>query len=110
MLLAMAAAPQVADLVLATTDLAVSVNPKVGSGPGKQTVQQLINWVAFMALALCALGLIVSGAMWGIGSWADHGRAASSGKSGVVFSGFAAALIGASAAIINWAEQIGGMA
>lgn len=80
--------------------VSMSLNPT--GLPGSQLLQQLTNAIGFWALALTLIALVISSAAWALGAHSQNYQTTASGKRGVLISIFAALLIGASPALINF--------
>ena len=74
-----------------------------GAGP----VQQLINGIGAFALLLSLVGIIIGGAMWGVGSLSSNYHQAAVGKRATLYSVVGAVIVGAAAALVNWAFSLG---
>ncbi len=81
---------------------AVGGSPDPAQLPGGQVLQQLTNGIMGWALILALIALIASAASWALGANSQNYQYAVAGKRGVIVSGLAALLIGASPAIINF--------
>ena len=55
----------------------VNFTPDFDAIPGAGPVQQLINGIGAFALLLALVGIIIGGAMWGVGSLSSNYRQAS---------------------------------
>ena len=80
----------------------VNLNPDPGKLPGGEVLQSLTNGIAGFALIFCLIGLVVSAAMWGVGSNSNNYQQTFAGKRGLAVCAIGALLIGAAAAIINF--------
>jgi hypothetical protein len=80
----------------------VSVNPEAGGVPGSGAVQTIANGIAWWALVLSLLGLVIGAASWAIGSHSSNYQYATAGRRAVIVSGLAALLIGAAPTVINF--------
>ena len=87
---------------------AVEMNPDASQLPGGQVLQNIINGVGGWAIALALLALVVSAAIWALGSNSQNYQYTVVGKRGVVVSAIAALLIGAAPAVINFFYSAGG--
>jgi hypothetical protein len=85
--------------------LAISVNP--GGGPGGNSVQTVLNWLAGLVLGVCGIGIVASAATWAIAHHVGAGHHEAKGKQGVVTSIIAAMVVGAAAALINFGLSVG---
>ena len=85
----------------------VNMTPDFGAIPGAGPVQQIINGIGAFALLLSLVGIVVGGAMWGIGSLSSNYHQAAVGKRATLFSIVGAVIVGAAAALVNWAFSLG---
>ncbi|HKE99392.1 MAG TPA: DUF6112 family protein [Actinomycetes bacterium] len=85
----------------------VRMRPDFSVIPGSNTLQQLINGVGAFALLLSLIGVIVGGGMWGVGSLSSNHHAATIGKRATMYSIAGALIVGAGAALVNWAFGLG---
>jgi hypothetical protein len=84
----------------------ITVNPKP-TLPGSNLPQIIINGVAYIGIGASLLGLLIGGASWGLGSvTANYGRA-DFGKRMTFYSVCGGLIIGAAAALINFAVGLG---
>jgi hypothetical protein len=81
---------------------AVSMDPDTSQLPGGQVLQNLTNGIGGWAIVLALVALVVSAAVWALGSNSQNYQYTVAGKRGVVVAGLAALLIGAAPAIINF--------
>ena len=84
----------------------VSFTPDFDAIPGSGPIQQLINGIGAFALLLSLVGIIIGGAMWGVGSLSSNYHQAAVGKRATLYS-VIGAIIGAAAALVNWAFSLG---
>ena len=70
-------------------------------------VQTLINGIGAFALLIALVGIIIGGAMWGIGSLSSNYHQAAVGKRATLYSVVGAIIVGAAAALVNWAFSLG---
>jgi len=82
--------------------VAVSMTPDPGQLPGGQVLQRLTDGLGGWALALSLVGLLVGAAAWALGAHSQNYQQSYSGRKAVLVSGFAALLIGAGPAIVNF--------
>jgi hypothetical protein len=80
----------------------VNLKPDPDNLPGGNVLQSLTNGIAGFALIFCLIGLVVSAGLWALGSNSNNFQQTFVGKRGFAVCGFAALLIGAAAAIINF--------
>ncbi len=75
--------------------------------PGSNLPAILINGLAYLAIGASAIGIVLGAACWGLGSMgANYGRA-EFGKRCTFYSVVGGLIVGAAAAIINWAVGLG---
>jgi hypothetical protein len=96
-------------MLLRMSMLAQQVNftPDFDAIPGAGPVQQLINGIGAFALLLSLVGIIIGGAMWGVGSLSSNYHQAAVGKRATLYSVVGAVIVGAAAALVNWAFSLG---
>ena len=85
----------------------VNFTPDFNAIPGAGSVQQLINGIGAFALLLSLVGIIIGGAMWGVGSLSSNYHQAAVGKRATLYSVVGAIIVGAAAALVNWAFSLG---
>ena len=85
----------------------VRMNPDTSQLPGGQLLQDITNGIGGWAIVLSLVALMVSSAVWALGSNSQNYQYTVVGKRGVVVSGGAALLIGAAPAIINFFYRAG---
>jgi hypothetical protein len=85
----------------------VTFTPDFNAIPGAGPVQQLINGIGAFALLLSLVGIIIGGAMWGVGSLSSNYHQAAVGKRATLYSVVGAVIVGAAAALVNWAFSLG---
>ena len=73
-----------------------------GNLPGDTTLADLASGVGHWALLASIVGVIVGGVMWAFGHFSHNYQQSYSGRRGVIVSGVAALLIGASSQIIGF--------
>jgi|tagenome__1003787_1003787.scaffolds.fasta_scaffold20653915_1 hypothetical protein len=93
-----------ASMILAQS---VRMRPDFSVIPGSNTLQSLINGVGALALLLSLAGIIVGGGLWGVGSLSSNHHAATIGKRATMYSIIGALIVGAGAALVNWAFGLG---
>lgn len=86
----------------------VTLTPDSGLGPGGPQLQQLVNWGAGMALIVCVIAMIFHALRWGWGSQQHNMSRVQDGKEGVGRAAMVAGIIGAAAALVNFAVNLGG--
>src|ERR1700685_2628524 len=82
--------------------LGVTMTPDPSQLPGGQVLQRLTNGLGGWALALSLVGLLVGAAAWALGAHSQNYQQSYSGRKAVLVSGFAALLIAAGPAIVNF--------
>lgn len=81
----------------------LDVNPADGSGlPGEGTLSSLASGLGHWALLAAIVGVIVGGVMWAFGHFSHNYQQSYNGRKGVIVSGVAALLIGASQELISF--------
>jgi type IV secretory pathway VirB2 component (pilin) len=70
--------------------------------PGENVLTTLASGVAHWALIAAVLGVIVGGVMWAFGHFSHNYQQSLNGRKGVIVSGVAALLIGASQQVISF--------
>jgi hypothetical protein len=93
-------------VVLAQVNLTPDFTVIPGSGP----LSRLVNGLGAIALMLSLAGVVVGGGLWGVGSLSSNHHAATVGKRATLYGVVGAVIVGASAALVNWAFQLGGTA
>ncbi len=85
-----------------TLDLVLAQVPNPGKGtkpPGSEGLVKILSWAAWVAFAVCVLGVIVSGAMMAIssrrGEGGEHMSRLGYVLGGAIIIGSASALVGA---------------
>lgn len=73
-----------------------------GNLPGDAVLTNLASGVGHWALLASIVGVIVGGVMWAFGHFAHNYQQSYSGRRGVIVSGVAALLIGASQTIVGF--------
>jgi hypothetical protein len=82
--------------------LAVTMTPDPTQLPGGEVLQRLTDGLGGWALALSLVGLLIGAAAWALGAHSQNYQQSYSGRKAVLVSGFAALLIGAGPAIVNF--------
>jgi hypothetical protein len=85
--------------------LAIAVNP--GGGPGANSEQTVINWLAGLGLGACVIGVIGSAISWAVGHHTGSHKFESGGKVGVIAAVAGAVVIGGAAALVNFGHLVG---
>ena len=86
----------------------VTLEPDAGQGPGGPQFQQLVNWIAGMGLIACTLAVVYHAVGWAMGSHQHNMARVQDGKSGVARAAGVGGIIGAAAALVNFAVNLGG--
>jgi type IV secretory pathway VirB2 component (pilin) len=73
-----------------------------GDLPGEATLTNLANGIGHWALLASILGVIIGGVTWAFGHFSHNYQQSVNGRKGVIVSGVAALLIGASSQIISF--------
>ena len=85
----------------------VTVRPDSSALPGTAQLQSLVNGLAFWGLLACLGVLLAGGAFWAGGSRSSNFGAVANGKNMVFGAAIGAALVGGSAAIVNFFTAVG---
>ena len=81
----------------------LDVNPADGSGlPGEGTLSDLASGLGHWALLAAIVGVILGGVLWAFGHFSHNYQQSYNGRKGVIVSGVAALLIGASQELISF--------
>jgi hypothetical protein len=83
------------------------VHPDPGHAPGASGLQGAINVVAVYTLLACLAGFLIGGAVWAVGGRIGNDHTATGGKIGMAVSVGVAFLVGAAAAILQFAYGLG---
>jgi len=81
---------------------------KPGNLPGTDQLQQLINGLGTWALMAALAGMFLGAALWALGHHSSNYQQAASGRKGLLVAGFAALIVGAAPALINFFFALGG--
>jgi len=93
--------------LIAASDFTFKVTPEPGHAPGAAGIQSAINVIAVYALLACLAGFLLGGAVWAIGGRVGNDYTAVGGKIGMAVCVGVAFLVGASAAILQFAYGLG---
>ena len=93
--------------LLAAAGFTFNVSPDPGAAPGASGIQTGINVIAVYALLACLAGFLLGGAVWAIGGRIGNDHTAVGGKIGMAIAVGVAFLIGAAAAILQFAYGLG---
>src|ERR1700693_5268568 len=92
----------VSSAIVHTALTSVTMTPDPSQLPGGQVLPRLTDGLGGWALALSLVGLLVGAAAWALGAHSQNYQQSYSGRKAVLVSGFAALVIGAGAAIVNF--------
>ena len=84
----------------------VNIQPD-SSLPGTSQLQQLINGFGTWALMAALVGMLLGAALWALGHHSSNYQQAANGRKGLLVAGFAAMIIGAAPALINFFFGLG---
>jgi Family of unknown function (DUF6112) len=93
--------------LIAASGFTFHVTPDPGHAPGAPGIQSAINVIAVYTLLACLAGFLVSGAAWAIGGHVGNDHTATKGKTGMTIAVGVAFLVGAAAAILQFAYSLG---
>jgi hypothetical protein len=94
-------------LLLASSGFTFKVTPEPGKAPGAAGIQSAINVIAVYALLACLAGFLMGAAVWAIGGRIGNDFTATGGKIGMAVCVGVAFLVGAAAAILQFAYGLG---
>jgi type IV secretory pathway VirB2 component (pilin) len=77
-------------------------DPTQGTLPGETVLSNLASGVGHWALLASLIGIVVGGVMWAFGHFSHNYQQSYNGRKGVIVSGVAALLIGASQTIVTF--------
>lgn len=83
-------------------DGGIGLTPNPHGVPGSATIQSIADGIAWWALLLSLLGLVIGAAAWALGSHSSNYQYSTTGRRAVIVSGLAALVIGAAPAVINF--------
>ncbi len=83
------------------------VTPEPARAPGAPGIQSAINVIAVYALLACLAGFLAGGAVWAVGSRIGNDHTSVGGKIGMAVTVGVAFLVGAAAAILQFAYGLG---
>lgn len=103
MLALLAALPSaVASPLLAVAGFLAQVSATPDSSlPGGATIQKVINWACYGALAGCLLSLLVGSMVWGLANHAGNGYQAGRGRNYAIAGAIGAVIAGLAPTIVN---------
>jgi hypothetical protein len=90
-------------LLIAANSFTFKVAPDPSQAPGAAGIQSAINVIAVYALLACLAGFLLGGAVWAVGGRVGNEHTAVGGKIGMAVAVGVAFLIGAAAAILQFA-------
>ncbi len=93
--------------LIAASGFAFKVTPDPSHAPGAAGIQSAINVIAVYTLLACLAGFLMGGAVWAIGGRIGNDHTAVGGKIGMAICVGVAFLVGASAAILQFAYGLG---
>lgn len=85
----------------------IHIAPNANGLPGIDQLKMIVGASMTVGLILSVLALIIAAVIWGYGSNSSNPHLASRGKSGVLVACGAAAISGASVALINFFWTVG---
>ncbi|MHB8330244.1 MAG: DUF6112 family protein [Acidimicrobiales bacterium] len=80
----------------------VTMTPDAGNLPGGAVLQRLTDGLGGWALVAALVGLVIGAAVWALGAHAQNYQQSFAGRRTVLVSGFAALLVGAAPAVVNF--------
>src|SRR5206468_9275016 len=92
---------------LLAAKLNIHMTPNFSGIPAAGPIQTIIDDLGAFALFLSLAGIIIGGAMWGVGSLSSNYHQAAVGKRATLYSVVGAVIVGAAAALVNWAFSLG---
>ncbi len=93
--------------LIAASSFTFRVTPEPGHAPGASGIQSAINVIAVYTLLACLAGFLMGGAVWAIGGRIGNDHTAVGGKVGMAVCVGVAFLVGAAAAILQFAYGLG---
>jgi vacuolar-type H+-ATPase subunit I/STV1 len=85
----------------------ITIKPDKSKAPGSDGLADVINGFAWYTLLAAAAGFLIGGACWAIGGRIGNDYTATGGKVGMAVSTGVTFLVGAAAAILNFAYNTG---
>src|SRR3954469_13554681 len=101
------AALAVTPAVLVLAQARISIHPDKSKAPGSDGLLDIVNGIAFYALIAAAAGFLIGTCCWAVGGRIGNDYTATNGKVGMVVAAGSAFLVGAAAAILNFAYTTG---
>jgi hypothetical protein len=93
--------------LIAAGGFTFKVSPEPGRAPGAAGIQSAINVIAVYTLLACLAGFLLGGAVWAIGGRVGNDHTAVGGKIGMTICVGVAFLVGAAAAVLQFAYGLG---
>jgi hypothetical protein len=93
--------------LIAAAGFTFKVTPDPAHAPGATGIQSAINVIAVYTLLACLAGFLLGGAVWAIGGRVGNDFTAVGGKIGMAVCVGVAFLVGAAAAILQFAYGLG---
>lgn len=93
--------------LIAASGFTFTVSPDPGKAPGASGIQSAVNVIAVYTLLACLAGFLIGGAVWAFGGRIGNDHTAVGGKIGMAVSVGVAFLVGAAAAILQFAYGLG---
>ncbi len=94
-------------ILIAASAFTFNVTPEPARAPGAAGIQSAINVIAVYTLLACLAGFLLGGAVWAVGGRVGNDHTAVGGKIGMAVCVGVAFLVGAAAAILQFAYGIG---
>jgi len=85
----------------------ISVTPDAGGLPGGQLAKNWVKGVAFYGLVFTAIGSVLSGGLWAVGSFSNNYTQSVNGKKGFLVCAGAALAIGATNVLVKYFYDAG---
>jgi hypothetical protein len=95
------------NLLIAASSFTFKVTPEPAHAPGAAGIQSAINVIAVYTLLACLAGFLLGGAVWAIGGRIGNDYTSVGGKIGMAVAVGVAFLVGAAAAILQFAYGLG---
>jgi Family of unknown function (DUF6112) len=95
------------NLLIAASSFTFTVTPEPAHAPGAKGIQSAINVIAVYTLLACLAGFLLGGAVWAIGGRIGNDHTSVGGKIGMAIAVGVAFLVGAAAAILQFAYGLG---
>jgi hypothetical protein len=95
------------NLLIAASSFTFTVAPDPAHAPGAKGIQSAIDVIAVYTLLACLAGFLLGGAVWAIGGRIGNEHTSVGGKIGMATCVGIAFLVGAAAAILQFAYGLG---